>query len=80
MTQPKTIAFRPTQVDQALIDAIQLNNTGDYKNTTELMRAAIQQLALVSLDQEQYVLAITNGYETEVVPSSLLGISKETLQ
>lgn len=74
MSNPKTIAFRPTAIDQSLIDAILLNN--EYKNTTDLMRAAIQQLALVSLDADQYVKAITSGYESELMPSPIHDVSK----
>lgn len=64
MSKPKQIAFRPTAIDYALLQ--KMLETGKYKDNTSLMRAAIQQLALVSLEPEEYTNTIADAYENDV--------------
>lgn len=60
----KPINFRPTPVDQALIN--KLMESDKYKNTADLLRNAIMQLAMVSLDSSDYLSTIASGYEKDV--------------
>lgn len=62
----KPISFKPTPTDQLLIDALKV---GGLTTNADVLRAAIQQLALVRLEQDRYLNLIADGYESEVMPS-----------
>lgn len=60
----KPINFKPSQVDQALINAI--SEKAEYKTTAELIRAALLALSHVTLSEDERKNAILMGYEKEV--------------
>lgn len=69
----KPISFKPTHIDQLLIDAIKKSG---YKTNADVIRAGIQQLAIISLDPDEYLNLVATGYENDVVHSPLHDVSK----
>lgn len=61
---PKPISFRPTAVDQALID--KLLDSGVYKSASDLLRNALLNEARINLDVESYLQTVAKGYEKGV--------------
>lgn len=59
----KLISFKPTATDQLLIDL--LKDRG-FKNNADIIRAAIQQLAVSKLEQQVYMQALVDGYDKEL--------------
>lgn len=63
MTSIKTIAFRPTTTDMALISAI--SEEKSFKTNADLIRAAIAHYAMVSLPGDKYESAIVAAFQDD---------------
>lgn len=64
MTNIKPVNFKPSSIDQALIN--RLVETGQFKNTSDLFRNALLQLSIKTLEPEQYSRAIIQAYENDI--------------
>lgn len=64
MTKIKAVNFRPSRIDDALIT--KLKEEKDIEATADVIRAALQHYASVSLDPAVYANTILGAYEQEV--------------
>lgn len=63
----KPVSFRPSLIDDALINKLKEEKGIDV--TSDLIRAAIQHYAAVSLDPSVYSETVLNAYEKDVTGS-----------
>lgn len=63
MTKIKPVSFRPSAIDDALITKLKAEK--EIENTADVIRAALQHYAVVSLDPAVYADTILGAYEKD---------------